>query len=134
MGEENPGWAALLDEVVNGNFPDERLNVRLSKTLAGVLKDPSAGLPKVLSPADLEGAYRLFSNVFVTPEQILKPHMEAVRCRCEQEERVLVLHDTTEFAYRRDGKRRGFEEDRAYQSFKAHVSLALGPSRRPLGT
>lgn len=135
MGNELQAVAAeLAKEVADGNFQDARLTERLARTLVGVMRDPAAGLPSVLSAAELEGAYRFFSNPLVTPEQVLAPHMEATRVRCAQEKRVRVVHDTTEFAYRRDGKRAGFDdEDRAYQAFRAHVSLALSSTRQTLG-
>jgi hypothetical protein len=126
---------ALVAEVANNNFKDARLTSRLGKLLRGVSADPQASFPKVLGAAELEAAYRLFGNVLVTPEDILRPHFEATKARVEEQGCVRIVHDTTEFAYRRDGKRRGFDEDRAYQSFCGHFSLALSAdrSRKPLG-
>jgi hypothetical protein len=126
---------ALEAEVANENFLDPRLTARLEKLVRAVSKNPAAAFPKLLGDAELEAAYRFFANVRVTPKDILRPHQEATRARCVGRDVVRVLHDTTEFAYRRDGKRRGFDEDRSYQSFSAHVSLAVSadPQRRPEG-
>jgi hypothetical protein len=126
---------SLVAEVATENFADPRLTHRLEKVLRSVGRAPQASLPKILSSADLEAAYRFFSNVFVSPAQILGPHFKSTRERVEAETRVRIVHDTTEFAYRRDGKRRGFSEDVAYQSFVGHFSLAItaDSSRKPLG-
>lgn len=126
---------ALAAEVSTGNFRDARLTARLGKLVRGVCRDPQASFPELFKASELEAAYRFFSNVFVTPTQILEPHVAATKERVAAEATVRVVHDTTEFAYRRDGKRRGFDEERAYQSFCGHFSLAVSAdsSRKPLG-
>ena len=98
---------ALVAEVANGNFTDGRLANRLKLLVAAVGRDPSVSLPKSLDEAELEGAYRFFSNVRVTPDQILAFHVKATRRRCAEEEVFLVLHDSTSFKYRADGERCG---------------------------
>jgi hypothetical protein len=125
---------AIAGELARENFDDERLTKRLQNIIEGVARDPQASLPSVLSSAELEGAYRFFSNPLVTPEAILMPHFEATKVRAARETRVRVVHDQTEFSYRRQGKRQGLG-DRAYQGFSGHFSLVLSgeASRRPLG-
>lgn len=125
----------LVAEVASDNFRDPRLTKRLGTLLRGVSRAPRESFPKVLSSSECEAAYRFFSNVFVTPEEILQPHVVATSQRVAEQQCVRIVHDTTEFSYRRDGARRGFDEDRAYQSFAGHFSLAIGSDawRRPLG-
>jgi hypothetical protein len=129
----------LVGEVANANFDDERLTNRLAKLVGGLGKDPRRSLPDTFDSADLEAAYRFFSNHRVTPSEILAAHFEATHKRCEQEGVVLVAHDTTTFSYRHDGERQGL--GRAHgrktfsQNFQAHLSLAISAdgTRRPLG-
>lgn len=125
----------LVGEMVAGNFKNPRLNERLKALARGVCSDPTASFPKLFASGDLEATYRFFSNVFVTPDDILRPHVEATRARVERLDCVRILHDTTEFAFRREGKRRGFEEEHSYQSFCGHFSIAVGAdrTRTPLG-
>ena len=59
---------------------------------------PNVSLPRSFDSAGLEGAYRFWSNVRVTPDDILGPHVEATRARCDAESEFLVVHDTTDFS------------------------------------
>jgi len=130
----------LADEVAAAGFVDKRLTKRLRALITAVGSDPSLSLPEALDSAELEGAYRFFSNVRVTPDAVLAGHFESTRKRCEERGEVLVAHDTTTFSYRYDGQRRGLGRAqrttaRSSQAFHAHVSLALAAdgTRRPLG-
>lgn len=130
----------LADEVAAAGFVDKRLAKRVRALIAAVGSDPSLSLPEALDSAELEGAYRFFSNVRVTPDAVLAGHFEATRKRCEERGEVLVAHDTTTFSYRYDGQRRGLGRTqrttpRSSQAFFAHLSLALAADgkRRPLG-
>lgn len=130
------GSLALSREVANENFRDRRLTRRLEKLVTAAGLSPDASFPQMFSdPSELEAAYRFYSNVFVTPELILKPHVEATKRRAAEVATLRILHDMTEFSYRRDGKREGFDEERAYQSFAGHFSLAVADDslRTPLG-
>lgn len=124
----------IATEVAAHNFPDARLTKRLETILLAIGKDPSASLPKALTSAELEGAYRFFSNPLVTLEAILAPHFEATKGRVASEARVRVIHDATEFSYRSDGERLGLG-NRSYQGFSGHFSLVVSAdeSRKPLG-
>jgi hypothetical protein len=131
---------ALAAEVADGNFSDERLNKRLKLLVLGLSKDSTRSLPRSFDSAGLEAAYRFFSNHRVTPTEILAGHFAATRRRCEQEETVLVAHDSTDFSYRLDGEREGLGRvhrgnENSCQTFFAHFSLAMSAdgSRRPLG-
>lgn len=130
----------LAAEVADGNFTDERLTKRLKLVVLGLSEDSTLSLPEAFDSAGLEGAYRFFSNHRVTPTQILASHFEATRRRCEQEQTVLIAHDSTDFSYRPDGEREGLGRvhrgnENSSQTFFAHFSLAVSAdgSRRPLG-
>lgn len=131
---------ALAFEVGDGNFEDERLNLRLRSLLSRLSVDPHGSLPRALDSAGLEGAYRFLSNHRVTPELILQSHLQATRDRCEGEGDFLIVHDSTKFQYRYDGEREGLGRVKrtsagGKQAFFAHISLAIAANetRRPLG-
>lgn len=130
----NDELKAIASEMSAGTFSDERLNRRLQTIVEGVARNPEASFPSLMSAAELEGAYRFLSNPVVTPGAILHPHFEATKARVAAEPCVRIVHDQTEFCYRRDGKRKGLG-NRAYQGFCGHFSLALcaDASRKPLG-
>lgn len=130
----------LAGEVADGNFEDERLTVRLRRLVTSLAEKPALSLPKALDSAGLEGAYRFVSNHRVTPDDILSRHVAATRKRCENEETVLLAHDTTSFSYRWDGQREALgraqpRNPKSNQAFFAHLSLVMTAdgTRRPLG-
>ena len=132
--------AALASEVAGSSFDDKRLNARLKLLVEQLAKDPNLSLPKSFDSAGLEAAYRFFSNPRVTPEDILAPHIDATRSRCEARGDYLVVHDSTTFSYRYDGEREGLgrvqpSNANSSQVLFAHVSLALAAdgTRQPLG-
>ena len=84
--------AAVAEELADNNFADSRLTKRLGKLVQSVGADPSASFPSQLTSAELEGAYRFFSNPVVTPKAILAPHFEATKRRLADESTVLVAH------------------------------------------
>ena len=126
----------LAAEVANGNFADARLNGRLERIIERIGAEPSRSFPQVFSSAELEGAYRFFSNVRVTPEEILAPHVGAVQRRCDAARRVLLVHDSSDFSFRVDGQRKDLGRARcSSQTFYGHFTLALSADglRKPLG-
>jgi len=118
------------------DFGDKRLSNRLLKMVEQILKAPDKSFPSLFDEAELEAAYRFFSNDAVTPERILDPHRQATLKRMDDEGIALVIHDTTTMAFDPDGMRSGLGRNRSKgQAFFAHASLAVAAdgSRRPLG-
>jgi hypothetical protein len=127
---------ALAREVASGNFADERLTTRLGLLVESLANDPSMSLPRSFNAAELEAAYRFFSNVHVNITDILAAHVGATKRRVAEAKRVLVVHDSTDFSFRPDGARRGLGRARSSnQTFYGHFSLVLSAdgSRKPLG-
>lgn len=132
--------AALVREVADSNFEDERLNKRLGAIVAALAANPSESLPRLFDSAGLEAAYRFFGNHRVSPEDILAPHIDATRDRCSGRDEILVAHDSTTFSYRHNGERDGLgrtqkQKANSAQAFMSHVSLAISAdaTRRPIG-
>jgi hypothetical protein len=82
--------------------------MRLEKRLQYLMEQMAAGLGRSIPLAcqdwsATKAAYRFFSNERICDEQILAGHFEATRERLPQAGApVLVLHDTTEFSYKRE--------------------------------
>ncbi|HEX2876307.1 MAG TPA: IS4 family transposase [Polyangiaceae bacterium] len=127
----------VVTELGAACFRDRRLAARLQGLAERLVLKPDASFPKALGDsAGLEAAYRFFGNVAVSPDAILDGHFKGVRRRCEREDTVLAIHDTTAISFRHDGQRRG-DDGKALpkQRFFAHLSLVISDDgvRRPLG-
>jgi len=115
---------------------DHRLAARHATCLRCLAVDPSASFPQLMNAAELEGLYRFCSNHRVVPEELLAPHVAMTRERCRSAERVLLVHDSTDFSFRPDGARSGLGRHRkSTQTFFGHFSLAIDAdgSKLPLG-
>ena len=134
---EHEDIAALVSETTRENFKDPRLVKRLGLIVSKVAANPSMSFPKIFSSsAELEAAYRFFANPVVTPDAILDAHFKATQQQCKQEPVVLVVHDTSTFAFNPEGDRVGLGRvGKKGQAFFGHCSLALSDdgSRKPLG-
>ncbi|HTA17763.1 MAG TPA: IS4 family transposase [Polyangia bacterium] len=127
---------ALSAEFSDADLGDVRLNRRLG-LLAGRLGErPGESFPKALDDAELEAAYRFFGNDSVSPEAILAPHFRQTARRAAKHERVLVIHDTTQFEFPGNSKREGLGRlIHPGQGFFGHFSLVATAdgARVPLG-
>lgn len=137
MRPSHPTVPRASTELAGVDLGDARLDRR-----AGVLADrlaerPSESFPQALDDAELEGAYRFFGNDQVTPEAILAPHFRQSARRAGGLPRIIVSHDTTQFEFAGQVKRKGLGRliKPSAQGFFGHFSLALSSDgeRRPLG-
>jgi len=127
----------LPSEMACASLGDLRLSKRLGLITEAAIRRPSVGFPRMMgSEAALEGLYRFMNNQRVTPEAILSPHMDGTRKRASENKLTYVVHDSTEFCYKREQP----PEDMGYlrqgnRGFLGHFSLAIDPSRAglPLG-
>ncbi len=88
---------SLVDEVRGAEFGDKRLDERLDKVIKELGAKPNLSIPAAThARAEMEGAYRFFDNDKVSPEKILRPHVDATRGRISQSDFVLLVQDTTE--------------------------------------
>jgi hypothetical protein len=114
---------------------DRRRSERLERIAVGLARNPGLSFPEAMgSEGQLEGLYRFLNNDEVTFEAVHAPHAEQTRLRCQAHDRVLVLHDTTVLTY--SGEREGLgriHDAGAARGFRLHASLAVTPTRIPLG-
>lgn len=85
-------------------FNDLRLGKRFSKLLEQLADGVGQPIPFACQDwANTKAAYRFFSNSRVSETDILLGHFDSTRQRMSRTPgTVLVLHDTTEFSYKRD--------------------------------
>jgi len=141
------GWVER--EVDGCEFADERLKRRFGRLLDQLGNAPGESIPLVCQDwASTKAAYRFLSNDRVSEADILEGHFQSTRERfAAEKDPVLILHDTTEFSYKREdieavGKTR-INFNRAYREGKPrlytacgilmHSSLAITTEGLPLG-
>ena len=117
-----PTISAELSSVYLG---DKRLCRRLHGVAEAIAQTPSASLPTIFKGAALEGTYRLLRNARVTLPRVLRPHHESTWERAREAGSILALHDTTEFTFDGETKRKGLGPVSSGQGFFAHVALAV---------
>jgi Transposase DNA-binding/Transposase DDE domain len=95
------GW--VEDEVLGCQFEDVRHCKRLRQVLGQFSRRVGAATPWASQDwAGVKAAYRFLSNRRVSETAILAGHFLATRSRVPKDSSpILVLHDTTEFSYRR---------------------------------
>lgn len=102
------GFAADSDwietEVGGCHFRDVRLGKRFKMLLRLMAEGMGESVPYACQDwANTKAAYRFFSNEAVSEAQIMAGHFEATGDRLSQAgPRILMLHDTCEFSFRRE--------------------------------
>lgn len=95
-------------ELVASHFGDKRLDKRLEHLVNHLWNGVGSSLPFACQDwANTKAAYRFLSNDKVTEDDILASHFQSTQARVMQTEvtlraPILVLHDTTEFTYKRE--------------------------------
>jgi hypothetical protein len=91
-------------ELAGCKFRDVRLEKRFRKLFEQLSGAPGESIPMVCQDwANTKAAYRFFSNKRVSEEEILAGHFGSTQERVLAEsEPILVLHDTTEFTFKRE--------------------------------
>jgi hypothetical protein len=99
---EDESWVDR--EVAGCKFKDVRLGERFRKLLKQIGSAIGQAIPFACQDwANTKAAYRFFSNDRVDEEAILSGHFEATHDRfAATDGYVLVLHDTTEFSFKRE--------------------------------
>jgi hypothetical protein len=127
----------LSSDFVDADLGDKRLNRRLGLLVDSLAERAAESFPKAFNDAELEAAYRFFGNDQVTPDAILAPHFRQSARRAGQLARIIAMHDTTQFEFPGQNKRRGLGRliRPGAQGFFGHFSLAVSADgeRQPLG-
>lgn len=136
-------------EIDGCEFRDERLGKRFRSLLEHLSSHPGGSIPLVCQDwANTKAAYRFLDNDRISEAEILAGHFQATRDRASGSSGpLLVMHDTTEFSYKREdiaavGKTRigvaGADAQGRPRQYTAcgilmHSSLAVTTEGLPLG-
>lgn len=124
----------MAEEMGRAELGDPRRCARVSSVVAALARRPDVGFPQAMDDdSALEGLYRLLNNERVKPEAVLGAHFEATAERCRGLERVLVVHDSTDFAFKRREPPKDLGKlKNGARGFVGHFSLVLDPAREGL--
>lgn len=117
---------------------DARATGRVVAVAHAMSSKPQAAMPAILpNPSDLTAAYRMASRAATTDRGILEGPASATTRRCLERDAVLIIHDTTDFAFTDFGVERQHlaQLTSNRHGFFSHFSLAVsaGADRSVLG-
>lgn len=97
----------IAEELKECKFKDVRLNKRFQRLSESLYAGIGESIPYACQDwANTKAAYRFFSNNRINEEEILSGHFLSTKERVtEAKGNILILHDTTEFKYKRDDPR-----------------------------
>lgn len=126
----------IIDELQTVDLPDTRLNDRLGVILERLSANPAASFPQAFKGrAELEAAYRFFTNPRTDERNVLAPHRDATLARIRAQPVVLLVQDTSEADLSRPQEVVGGPlSDLKRTGLFVHPLLAFTPDRLPLGT
>jgi len=125
----------ISSELTGINLGDKRLNERSKTIIETLAADPQASINGACDAwAETQAAYRFFDNPNVTPEEVLKPHIEATTQRIKNHPVVLIVQDTTEFDFTDHPPKdlRCLNTSQRF-GFYDHTHLAITPHKLSLG-
>jgi len=115
---------------------DPRRRDRLLKVSSALAVNPSASLPQAFGNwGETQGAYRFLSDPAFSYEEIIQPHWNHVYGEAAQEERTLLLADTTEFDFTKHQALKGrgpIGNSRENIGFSLHTVLAMKPQTQQI--
>ena len=134
--DEDTDWAGR--EYARSTHPDGRVRDRIVRMGRAWLERPGAATPAIFpAKTDRKAAYRLLSSGKVSMEHILEPHQATMVERCQLEELVLAIQDTTTLNYDGLEATEGLVGlgggGKGTRGLVAHVGLAVNAAGRPLG-
>ncbi len=129
--------AWVIEETATADLGDARLEQRLGVVLNRLGDKPGISIPAASRGwAEIQAAYRFFSNDKVNMEKILSAHEAATVERIKSHPVVLLVNDTTQLNYVVERKKEGLGTIRTqeYTRYHLHPTIALTPDRLCLGT
>src|SRR2546421_11142036 len=102
--EGRPMASWIDDELAGCKFADVRLGMRFRTLVERLSEGVGETIPMACQDwANTKAAYRFLSNPRVGEDDILAGHFQSTRDRFRSTHGlILVLHDTTEFSFRRE--------------------------------
>ncbi|MFH0902780.1 MAG: IS4 family transposase [Pseudomonadota bacterium] len=104
---------------------------RARKILEVLRQHPDKGFPKAFGDRECDRFYEFLSNDDVTAEQLLEPHVRRSTLRSMAAEEVLIVHDSSEFEWKRTDPIDGMTNSgQGASGFLGHFSIAVSPDCR----
>jgi len=128
--------ARITSDVSHADLGDPRRVGRAQIVLERLCAKPDASLPDALvTEAELEGAYRLFSNDRVSFERLFDAHAQGTAERARSSRLVLAIHDTTHCQFRHADPEEVGYLNTGKPGFPLHLTLLVDTQQwcRPLG-
>jgi hypothetical protein len=133
---ESSAIERMLDDLSRADLGDPRRVVRAQRVVERLAAKPDASLPAALvTDAELEGAYRLFSNESVSFERLFDAHANGTAERARGAALVLAVHDTTHCLFRHADPEEVGYLNTGKPGFPLHLTLLVDTRewQRPLG-
>ncbi len=133
---ESDAIARMLEDLSRADLGDPRRVLRAQAVVERMAANPDASLPDAMvTDAELEGAYRLFSNDRVSFERLFDAHASGTAERARGSEVVLAIHDTTNCTFRHADPREVGYLNTGKPGFPLHLTLLVDTRewRHPLG-
>src|ERR1700704_5081534 len=84
---------------------DSRRERRARRIVRRIQVRPAQSFPKAMATeADKEAFYRFMESEDTTFDALFAPHAAMAVARCVEQKTVLIVHDTTKFSLRGDGR------------------------------
>jgi len=126
----------VLAAFADVDLGDPRRTRRVLRTVENLASKPRVSFPEAMgTEADIEGAYRLMSSRHVTMGALNEAHAEVTAKRASAAGRVLAIHDTTTFEFKRAEAEEVGYLNTGKAGFLVHYTLVVNAdeSRQPLG-
>lgn len=122
-------------ELSSVNIGDKRLNKRLVKIASDLSSNTTAPINQASGDwKSTKAAYNFFDNDKVSPEKILRPHLENTYARMANHKVILAVQDTTTINYAsHEAVELGHIGKEGTSGFMQHNTLAVTPNGLPLG-
>lgn len=133
---ERDAIARIRGDLGRAELGDPRRVARAQAVVERLGAKPDASLPDAMvTEAELEGAYRLFSNEHVSFERLFDAHASGTAERARDSKVVLAIHDTTHCAFRHADPEEVGYLNTGKPGFPLHLTLLVDVQewRRPLG-
>jgi hypothetical protein len=133
---ESDAIARLVEDLSRADLGDPRRVARAQRVVERMAALPDASLPDAMvTDAELEGAYRLFSNDHVSFNRLFDAHASGTAERARGSEVVLAIHDTTNCSFPHADPREVGYLNTGKPGFPLHLTLLVDTRewRRPLG-
>jgi len=133
---EGDAIARMLEDLSRADLGDPRRVARAQSVVERLAAKPDASLPDALvTGAELEGAYRLFSNERVSFEHLFDAHAVGTAERARDSGLVLAIHDTTHCTFRHADPNEVGYLNTGKPGFPLHLTLLVDTRewRRPVG-